>query len=597
MQTGGLLVATGLVLAARPGSIDRGLEDPFLGRLAALHLGGDPALAEDQDAVTHADQLGQFGRDQDDREALAREIGDQAVDLGLGLDVDALGRLVQDQNPGCRRQPLGEHDLLLVAAGEGLDRLVVAAEAEPEPLERRLDQCELAPGVDQPGHDRLVDRRQGRVGEDGEIHHQALPHAVFGEVGDPVAERFARRAGCHGPALEADRAGARPVDAEQDPGDLGPTAADQAAEAHDLARADRKRDVRERPFAREPLHAQDLVPDLGRQGRVEVAERPADHQLDGAVARHLTGRLGRDQAAVAQHADAIGDAVDLVHPVTDEHDRDRALAQPLHDLEQPLDLTQRERCGRLVHDQDARIGRQRARDLDQLLLRAAELLQGHARVASEADRVDQHRGRAADLPTVKAPEAIRRHVTEEQVLGDRQIGEQPRMLMDHGNPAAEGIEGRAQLNGRPVEHDLPGIGPIEAAQKLDAGALAGTVFPKQGEHLAGAQIQGDVLDGDRAAKGLGRILEPEHRPATHFRVTGKGRGPVVEPYRHARFRWDGRHPTRQVRLFPPDAAPAVLRIARAAFYGNANARARARRLARALVMPVDRSNDLSRTGA
>ena len=181
--------------------------------------------------MAHADQLGQLGRDQDDREALAREIGDQRVDLGLGLHVDALGRLVQDQHAGRRRQPLGEHDLLLVAAGERLDRLVVAAEAEPEPLERRLHQRELAPGVDQPGHGRLVDRRQGRVGEDREIHHQALPDAILGEVGDPVPERLARRAERDRLAVEADRAGARPVDAEQDPGDLGPAAADQPAEA------------------------------------------------------------------------------------------------------------------------------------------------------------------------------------------------------------------------------------------------------------------------------------------------------------------------------------------------------------------------------
>ncbi len=128
-------VLAAVVEIARPGRIDRGLEDALLRRRASFHFSGDPALAQDEDAVTHADQLGQLGGDENDREALAREIGDQRVDLGLGLHVDALRRLVQDQHPGRCRQPLRQHDLLLIAAGEGPDGLVVAAEAQPQPLE------------------------------------------------------------------------------------------------------------------------------------------------------------------------------------------------------------------------------------------------------------------------------------------------------------------------------------------------------------------------------------------------------------------------------------------------------------------------------
>ena len=41
-----------------------------------------------------------------------------AVDLGLGADVDAARRLVEQQHPASAQQPAGEHDLLLVAAGE-----------------------------------------------------------------------------------------------------------------------------------------------------------------------------------------------------------------------------------------------------------------------------------------------------------------------------------------------------------------------------------------------------------------------------------------------------------------------------------------------
>ena len=61
-------------------------------------LAGDAAVAHHEDAVAHADQLGQLGRDHQDRHAVAREPAHEVVDAGLGADVDAAGRLVEDQD-------------------------------------------------------------------------------------------------------------------------------------------------------------------------------------------------------------------------------------------------------------------------------------------------------------------------------------------------------------------------------------------------------------------------------------------------------------------------------------------------------------------
>ena len=56
----------------------------------------------DEDAVGHAEHLGQLGGDHQDRDALPGELGEQPVHLGLGADVDAAGRLVDDQQPRAR---------------------------------------------------------------------------------------------------------------------------------------------------------------------------------------------------------------------------------------------------------------------------------------------------------------------------------------------------------------------------------------------------------------------------------------------------------------------------------------------------------------
>ena len=65
--------------------------------------------------------------------APARE---QRVDVALGADVDAAGRVVEQQDPRLRREPAGDHDLLLVAAAERGDR--VARDA-PSTIRSRLD--------------------------------------------------------------------------------------------------------------------------------------------------------------------------------------------------------------------------------------------------------------------------------------------------------------------------------------------------------------------------------------------------------------------------------------------------------------------------
>ena len=52
----------------------------------------------------------------------ARAAASSAIDLGLGAHINARRRLLQDQQLFGDLEPAGDHDLLLVAAGEGLRR-------------------------------------------------------------------------------------------------------------------------------------------------------------------------------------------------------------------------------------------------------------------------------------------------------------------------------------------------------------------------------------------------------------------------------------------------------------------------------------------
>ncbi len=79
-------------------------------------------------------------------------------------------------------------------------------------------------------------------------------------------------------------------------------------------------------------------------------------------------------------------------------------------------------------------------------------------------------------------------------------------------PRRKASSGERSVDGRAVEDDLPGVRPIEAAQKLDAGALAGAVLAEQRQHLAGAQLERNVPEATVPPKALVAFSSPSTGP-------------------------------------------------------------------------------------
>ena len=106
-----------------------------------------------------------------------------------------------------------------------------------------------------------------------------------------------------------------------------------------------------------------------------LVDRAADHQADELRLGDRGDRPVADLLAVAQADEVVGDAEDLVELVGDEDDRAALGLELRDDAEEVVDLVGRQRRGRLVHDDDLRLVRERAGDLDQVLLRDGEALQ------------------------------------------------------------------------------------------------------------------------------------------------------------------------------------------------------------------------------
>ena len=214
------------------------------------------------------------------------------------------------------------------------------------------------------------------------------------------------------------------------------------------------------------------------------------------------GRCRGDQPAVAQHGDAIGDAVDLVHAMADEHHRHALPPQIVDHGEQPLDLALRQGGRGLVHDQHARVDRQRAGDLDQLLLGAAQRSEPRLGRHVEADRRRAARAPASMARVVEPPRRSRGMWPMKMFSATLRSGNRPGCWCMTAMPAAWASSGEWNVDRLAVEHDMPVGRAIDAGQQLDAGALAGAVLAQQRQHLAGAQFERRILEGNRAAEGL-----------------------------------------------------------------------------------------------
>ena len=207
---------------------------------------------------------------------------------------------------------------------------------------------------------------------------------------------------------------------------------------------------------------------------------------------------------------------------------------------QLLHLLAAERGGRLVHHDQLCVARERAQDLDLLLVgRPQPPRQAHPRQV-EAGRFGERRELAvqstvADEPRIAGLDA------EEDVLRDRQVGHDRGLLGDRGHVVLECLTRRAERHLLPLEQHPPAIGPVHARHDLSEGRLAGTVLADERVNRALADREAHTRERLDAAKVLGDVQELEVRA---FGASGHGgatvllAGPLSLELRGVRLRHD-----------------------------------------------------------
>ena len=187
--------------------------------------------------------------------------------------------------------------------------------------------------------------------------------------------------------------------------------------------------------------------------------------------------------AIAQHYGVVGNLQRFFQMVGDVDDGHAAAGEVADNLEQHLHLGSAERGSWLVHDQNARIHRQRAGNFDDLLLTQTQLLHGRHRVDVFFQLGHQRAGLARLFGKIDTGGRAQL-APHKNVVANAEIGRQAQLLMDDGNAALARIDGGGKGDLIALQLDPAGGGLFNAGENLHQRGLAGAVFSEQRGDLA-----------------------------------------------------------------------------------------------------------------
>ena len=416
---------------------------------------------------------------------------------------------------------LAEHDLLLVAAGQGARRAGRRRSSRTLKLRRRSASADVrsVDGADEQPREEPRQDRQRDVRGDREVEDQAVLVAVLGHVGD------AR------PRIAAD---GLPNDTASPPSRISPASA--------RSMPNRTRATSVRPAPTSPANPR-ISP--ARTDEADVAERarratgPSTSSRtspigDSTFGNSVTARPTMWRIEVGRSSGRAVAAVTTCWPsrrtVARSHSSNTSssrwqtnrMATPRSRVWRTIAKSRSTSCA----DSDA-VGSSRIRtraSSDSALAismscwsaidRPRTIAPGRTATSSSGE---DRCGLAAHRAPVDRAERGRRRVTQEDVLGDRQVGEQRGSWWTTAMPERAGLRRAVRAStGSPSSAIVAGVRLVDAGEDLDERALAGAVLADERVDLAGPQLERDVVER------LGRA-EPLRDAGATARAPGRRR--------------------------------------------------------------------------
>src|SRR3989440_7103633 len=462
-------------------------------------------------AIGDGEGLGGVLLDQQDGRALAVDVTNDVEDL---VDEDrrqSQRGLVEEQHLGLGHQPAGDGQHLLLASGEGAANLV---EALPDPGEERQDVFQVAPDpvpILTP------------VGPQAEIvshAHSVEDASPLGYVTDAQAHDLVRWEARDVPASQPHlslRRWRQPGDRTKGGRLAGTIAAD---EGPDLSLLDAEGDALKRM---DPAVVGVDGIDLEERHQAPLRTFPQVGFDHPRIAADIRGLAFGDLLAVVEDDDAIRDPHHDLHVVLDQENGDPFGSDLLDQRHQLHLLLRRGAGGRFVEEQQPRVARQRAGDLQPTLVAVGQVPRVIVRVMLDADELQEvHRllGDAdlLDSLTPRFEEGVPdfrvhpRMLTDPHVVEGGHVGEEPDLLKGPSDAQVGDPVGLEPGDVLALEDHRSRRRGIDAGDRVEERGFAGAVGPDQGEDLAFADLEGGLVDGRQPTEALRQSVDYQDRP-------------------------------------------------------------------------------------
>src|SRR6266542_3404075 len=307
--------------------------------------------------------------------------------------------------------------------------------------------------------------------------------------------------------------------------------------------------------------------DHGPAHGVAAAQVRLDHPR---IPLHLGRSPLGDLLAIVEHGDAIGHLHDHSHVVLDQQDRHAQVGhERFQELHEGRRLALRHPCRRLVEQQQARLGPERARQLEAPLIAVRQVARDLVGVTPQAHALQQRLGAltelALDLTEARAagedipePEADARVHAHEHVLDRGHVGEEPDVLERAADPERRDLIGAEAAERDAAARHGAAVGRIQTREDVEQRRLAGSVGSNDRRDAA-IEREVDVGDSGEPTEALGDPAGLEER---HQRTGATVSGASGVDARAASSRWrrrTGRMPWGRKIIMSTRMIPKIMR--------------------------------------
>ena len=173
-----------------------------------------------------------------DRQLAPGEFIDQRVNFGLGADIDAASRFVEDQYFRTTGQPLSEDDFLLIPTGQQPHNLRRVGSFDPELVDHFRVQRLFGTVIQKAPVTDTIEVGQREIGPDAGFENEAVLPSIFRNQQDSSADRIGRFSDPNSFAIQQHAASGLGTQPEDGFRKFGATGADQPRHPENFARAD-----------------------------------------------------------------------------------------------------------------------------------------------------------------------------------------------------------------------------------------------------------------------------------------------------------------------------------------------------------------------